>query len=318
MRSSTAAVVALTSGRMRLDVRDVLADVLHRHGDLVLAVEGDVAREHLVEDDAERVDVGLAVDVVAQRLLGRDVVGRAEHAAVGGQAVVAQRAGDAEVGDLGRALGVEQDVLRLDVAVHDLVRVRAAERAGDLDRVGQRLVDRQPAEPADAVLERLALDVLEDDVGPVLVLAGVDHAHDVRVRELRDRPRLAPEALQLVGVGGHLPVQELDGDPAFEVDVEGLIDGRHPAGADLGVEPVAAAELHAHERAHRELAPIVADAGKARVNFGARSGLPLRFRAATESVSRPDQRLPLGVVARPGRARPARPRADSRRRRSPR
>ena len=262
MRSSTAAVVARDLGADALDVRQVLADVLHRHGDLVLAVERDVAGEHLVEHDAERVDVGLAVDVVAERLLGRDVVGRAEHAAVGGQAVVAQRAGDPEVRDLGRALRVEQDVLGLDVAVHDLVRVRAAERAGDLDRVGQRLVDRQPPEPADAVLERLALDVLEDDVGPVLVLAGVDHADDVRVRELRDRPRLAPEALELVGVGRHLPVQELDRHPALEVDVEGLIDRRHPSGADLGVEPVAAAELHAHERAHRELAAYCGRSGQ--------------------------------------------------------
>jgi len=39
--------------------------------------------------------------------------------------------------------------------VHDLVRVRAAERPRDLDRVGERLVDRQPPEPPDAVLERL-------------------------------------------------------------------------------------------------------------------------------------------------------------------
>jgi hypothetical protein len=31
--------------------------VLHRHGDLVLAVERDVAREHLEEHDAERVEV---------------------------------------------------------------------------------------------------------------------------------------------------------------------------------------------------------------------------------------------------------------------
>ena len=122
--------------------------MLHGHGDLVLAVERHIPGEHLVEDDAERVDVRLAVDVVAERLLGRDVVGRAEHAAVGGQPVLVERAGDAEVGDLGRALVVDQHVLGLDVAVDDVVRVGAAERAGDLDRVGDRLVHRQPAHAA--------------------------------------------------------------------------------------------------------------------------------------------------------------------------
>ena len=91
-------------GAHGLHVGQVLAHVLHRDRDLVLAVERDVAGEHLEEHDAERVDVGLAVDVVAERLLGRDVVGRAEHAAVGGQALLLERAGDAEVGDLRRAL----------------------------------------------------------------------------------------------------------------------------------------------------------------------------------------------------------------------
>ena len=60
-------------------------------------------------------------------------------------------------------------------------------------------LDRQRALAADAVLERLAAHVLEDDVGVALVLAGVDHHHDVRVRELRDGARLAPEPLERCG-----------------------------------------------------------------------------------------------------------------------
>src|SRR3712207_7542742 len=48
--------------------------------DLVVALERHVAGEHLEEDDPERVDVRLAGDRVAQGLLGRDVVGRAEDA----------------------------------------------------------------------------------------------------------------------------------------------------------------------------------------------------------------------------------------------
>ena len=97
-----------------------------------------------------------------------------------------------------------------------MARVRRAERARDLDRVRDRLGDRQPAQPADPVLERLALDVLEHDVGPAVVLAGVDHADDVGMRELGDRPRLAAEALELIGVGGHLAVHQLDRDGALE------------------------------------------------------------------------------------------------------
>ena len=237
-------------GAAHLHVGEVLADVLHRDRDLVLAVEGDVAGEHLEQHDAERVDVGLAVDVVAERLLGGDVVGGAEHAAVGGQALLVEGASDAEVGDLGRAFLVDEDVLGLDVAVDDVAIVRRLERAGDLDRVGDRLVDGQPAHAADAVLERLALDVLEDDVGAAVLLTGVDDADDVRVRELRDGAGLATEALELVGVRGDLAVHELDRDAALQHGVEGPIDRRHPAGPDLGVQPVPAIQLHADEGAH--------------------------------------------------------------------
>ena len=127
---------------LELDVGDRLAHVLHRHRDLALAGERDLAGEHLVEDDAQRVQVRLPGDVLAERLLGRDVVRGAQHAAVGGQPVLLQRARDAEVGDLGRALVVDEHVLGLDVAVDDVAGVRRPQGAGDLDRVGDGLGDR--------------------------------------------------------------------------------------------------------------------------------------------------------------------------------
>ena len=151
----------------------------------------------------------------------------------------------------------------------------ALERARDLDRVGDRLVDRQAAHAADAVLERLALDVLEDDVGPAVLLAGVDDADDVRVAELGDGARLAAEALELVGVRGDLAVHELDRDAALEHGVERAVDRRHPAGADLGVQPVPAIQLHADERAHPCLVRIV-DYGGRRAGADSASRLSCR------------------------------------------
>ena len=65
----------------------------------------------------------------------------------------------------------------------DSLRVGRRQRAPDLDRVGDGLDHRHRpslvAQLADAVLQRLALDVLEDDVGMALVLPGVDHRDDV-------------------------------------------------------------------------------------------------------------------------------------------
>jgi hypothetical protein len=183
----------------QLHVGQRLADVPHRDGDLVLPVERDVPGEHLEEDDPQGVQVALARDGVAERLLGRDVVRGPQDAPVRGELLLVEGAGDPEVRDLRRALLVHQDVLGLDVAVDDPLRVGGAERPGDLDRVGDRLGDRQPPVAADAVLERLALDVLEhDERAAVAVLAGVDDPDDVRVVELGDRAGLPAEALELV------------------------------------------------------------------------------------------------------------------------
>jgi hypothetical protein len=70
----------------------------------------------------------------------------------------------------------------------------------------------------------------------------------VPVREPRHRTRLAPEALDLVGVGGDLTMHELYRHPAFERLVERPVHGRHPARADLLFEPEARAEEGADHR----------------------------------------------------------------------
>ena len=56
----------------------------------------------------------------------------------------ANKLGDAKVGDLHPALLVEQDVLRLDVAVDDALLVRELQRLANLRHNGQRLL-RAPA-----------------------------------------------------------------------------------------------------------------------------------------------------------------------------
>ena len=223
-----------------LHVRGPLAHVLHRDAHLALGLERHLAREHLVEADPERVDVGLLRHLLAQRLLGRDVVGGAEHAASGGEAAVVERPGDSEVGDLRAPLEVHEHVLGLHVAVHEPLRVRRRQRARDLHCVRHRLHHRQAGAPPEPGLEGLALHVLEDDVGVAVVVSRVDDGDDVGVGEARHRPRLAAEALVLEGVVRERGVHELDRHPALQRLVERPVDGRHPPGADLLLEPEAA------------------------------------------------------------------------------
>ncbi len=77
--------------------------MLDGDGDGRFALEGQVAREHLVHDDAERVNVAARVDMTALGLLRRDVVDGTQRFLRQG---VLRRleTRDAEVGDLDAAV----------------------------------------------------------------------------------------------------------------------------------------------------------------------------------------------------------------------
>jgi hypothetical protein len=68
---------------------------------------------------------------------------------------------DPEVGDQGVAVR-EQDVLRLDVPVHDALLVRVAEAICDFSRELQRVFDRELLLPVQSVTQRFAVDERHD------------------------------------------------------------------------------------------------------------------------------------------------------------
>ena len=80
------------------------------------------AGDQKVQRAAERVDVDALVDGLAARLLGRDVVGRADDDAHRGQRRLGariDRLGEPEVGDLHAPVAEPHQVRRLDVAVDE-------------------------------------------------------------------------------------------------------------------------------------------------------------------------------------------------------
>jgi hypothetical protein len=226
-------------------IRD-LRQVLHRDLDRGLAVERDVSGQELEEHDAGGVQVGRLVDRRAARLLGGEVLRGADDRALLGHLARA-RAGDAEVGDLDDALGVDDDVVRLDVAVHDAVAVRVAERGEDLPRVRDRHRDGTEPPGPDELLQRPAFDVLHDDEVRAVRRAAVEDGDDVRMRETGGMRRLAPEALDELLVVRVAVVQDLDGDPAPQLLVLREVDVGHAAAPELARDAVAGGEEGAGE-----------------------------------------------------------------------
>ena len=190
----------------------------------------------------------------AARLLGREVLRRADDRACLGHLARCAGACDAEVGHLHAALAVDDHVVRLDVAVDDPVAVREAERREDLPRVVDRDPERRRAARDEQLLERAPLEVLHRDVVGALGLAAVVDRDDVRVREPGGVLRLAAEALDELLVAGVPVVEDLDRDAPAELLVFGEIDVRHAARAELPDDQVAPVEEPVDEgiaRGHR-------------------------------------------------------------------
>jgi hypothetical protein len=257
-------------GRRREDL-DV-ADLLERR-EVALADEQPLAGQQLVQHDAAREDVALAIDRQAAHLLGRHVAELALEDAGLGLLALARRLGDAEVDQLHLALEGDEDVLRADVAVDQVevaaalvaLVVRVVQALADLHdhEAGlghrHRLVDR--AAPVEDVPEIATVDVLQRDVVRAVDDTEVEDLGDVRVVQLNRDLRLVDEHLDELFVLRDVRKDPLHGHQPLEA--------LHPVGLrpeDLGhaadidaLEQVVLAEwnglLHGADQPARERPP---------------------------------------------------------------
>ena len=208
---------------------------------------GQSAGEQLVEQHAERVDIRGRGHRVAAYLLGAGVLrrhqlqpgsGRRERLA---RELGIQQLGDAEVQQLGCAIGDDEHVGRLDVAVDDQVLVRVLNRGAD---VPEELQARGGVEPVRVAVvdDRLSFDVFHGEVRPaVRRAAAVEKAGDERVLEAGENLTFVPEAAD-DAVGVHAALEHLDRDALLErvIVADAKIHGAHAAVTDLSNQAVRA------------------------------------------------------------------------------
>ena len=194
----------------RRDVgRILLEDRRHRFGGGV-ALERAASGEHLVEDAAQREDVGAMIAALPANLLGRHVTDRAEHDARFGRGRNRGRVRrrervrglprQTEIEDLDRAVAADEHVVRLQIAMRDMLVMRGRQAAGYLGGDGDRLPRRQPGgEPG---THRLTLEQLHDRIADAVAPADVVKGQDVWMGQHRDRSRFALEAGERFGIRG--------------------------------------------------------------------------------------------------------------------
>ena len=192
----------------------------------------ELAGDHLVNHDAEGVNVRAVVDLRAGvKLLGRGVVGRAHAGAgLGAEAAVGVVAlGQTKVAHLHPAIPREHDVTGLDVPMHDAVLMGELQRITDLWQQGERHLLRHGA-GADHVHHVRSIHQLHDDVQVVRPgFTEVDDADDVWVVQLRHGQRLTAETLLEVVVLTAVPAHDLDGHMALKPNLRALVHRAHAA-----------------------------------------------------------------------------------------
>ena len=189
--------------------------------------------QRLEQQAAERVDVGARVDALVDDLLGRHVLGARDDGPRTCQ--VAFRVGllcEPEVAEVHVVAAREEDVGRLDIAMHQAAGVGGVERGADLVDDTRRSARFEVALRGDQGPEVRALDEPHHDEEHAVLVAGLEDGNDVLVVDRSREPGLAAEALAKARVARMLRANELEGHHALERELLGPVDDTHLSAAD--------------------------------------------------------------------------------------
>ena len=251
-----------------------------------------------MQQHAQRIDVGRGGNAGAAELLRRRI-GRGQPAQAGARVVLAlglvEQFGDAEVEQARPSLRVDQDIRRLDVAMHDQRAMRRFDRFADGNEQAQTSIHAQLARVAPAH-DVVAFDVFHREPGHAFGgEAAVDQPGDGGMfQACKDAP-FAAEARLFLRVA-QADAQQLQRDLLDEaVDLAfGTIDAAAAAFADQTADAVGT-DLRRRRRARQQRFGIVAAGAieKARLRFARQQFAQQRaqFRVA-------GQRVDVGVAVR--------------------
>ncbi len=185
----------------------------------VVRQERPLAGEHLVADQAERVLIGPPVQVLPSlALFRRHILRGAQQIARRGERLLGgERLGDAEVGeDDSIAFLVDEDVVRLDIAMDDAATVRVGESIRRLRQVPEDLFERWLRVVPQEDAHTLAANERDSEERQASLVVDLVDLDDVGVIELALGAGLSCEALNDLGIIAEQREQHLDSDLAVE------------------------------------------------------------------------------------------------------
>ena len=198
--------------------------------------------QHLIGDNAQRVEVAPGIDLLAGGLLRTHVHRRSHrHALSGARSARFGRdsPGDAKIRQEGTSADlVEQHVFRLHVPVHHARPSRGIEGRGHIGHDAGRILDRNSPLTREPLAQAFAGDLVHHVVQqPVRAPRRMD-SHDVGVAQASNGSGFTQEAAGDGFVRGQFRVDNFDGNPAVQGSVGRLEYHTHAAASELALKPV--------------------------------------------------------------------------------
>ena len=219
-----------------LHVRDRILEVCEDDGHRGVAIIRHLARQHLIHRTAEAVDIRTLIRLPRAGLFRRNIVDRAHDGRI--DRLLRRGTGDPEIRHLHISLTVDDDVLRLDIPVHDAHLMRELDTGRRLQRDGDGLLRVHASRTLDIVFQCDTLDELHHDIVQLRlrIIDDVIHRDDVRMIQLRRCLGLIlklPDEILILAV---LLLQDLDRDHTPHLPVVGTIDIAHATLSDQRID----------------------------------------------------------------------------------
>ncbi len=128
---------------------------------------------------------------------------------------------------------VDQNIVRLHVAMHDVTRVRIRERVSDFAQHGTHGGNGRTRIVREPLRERFAFDKPHREEHDTVDFVDRENRNDVRMVELRRHLRLAQEPRLHLGAERELRRQYLERDLSAQPHIARAVHDRHSAAADF-------------------------------------------------------------------------------------
>jgi len=211
----------------------LLKDQFPENGGFRGAGIGLFPRDHFIQEDAQRIEIGTTVKFGPARLLGRHVFRCANDLSGGGNGRLIQCCRDAEIGQFGLAALIDQHIGRFEIAMDDAmgmgVRQGGGQLVSDTEDISEWESGRLPDERAQV---GRAEKLHDEKLRAIMFFNGVNR-DDIVVLEPGHRAGLSEKPFREGGITAQMGMNLLDGDDAMEGTVQRFVNDAHPPPGDF-------------------------------------------------------------------------------------